>query len=738
MKKITTCLFLFICVFLLSFAIGCDKDNPVDDDVQISFVNDDLLLNNETEIELNTKNVDFTKVNFEFSDESVVKVENNKFIPLEAGECEVTITYENLTDKIMIYVLPKIKERLSLNEEIICHEQFNYQSNLSDILKIENGTLIACGSGKATITISAKSNPEIKESYLISVMPKIAYEGTTIKLNDDVYIGFIDGNNDDYNWKLSDESIGFLFEDYYLSALDLGTLVVTVTSKTDPNEKYEYTFEIVPGNPTFSLSSDIIIVGDKVDVNVASIDEMKITSSNETIMKYENGQLTALSEGVVTITVAYKEYPASSKSVEVTVYKKEPIINIAREEITLGNALRLNIVNYQEGYEVAIDDPTIIEYKDGYLNSLKQGSTIVKVSLTSDPSVYSEVLIKVLPVMPEISFTYPVIEVGAETGFFITNFDKLEYTNYSEYTVQSSDTKVASIITNNGKTLIKGIGAGNCEIIITAKNNTASKTAVSLKVVASNDKNTLYATVPGVTSVLENGSMIAVSISNFTSLEDYLIISSDESKLTVTDSGKVVATGKGIVSVSVILKDNRDVKFTMTFSIEGDPNINYIERIMNIAEEQIGYKEGSNNDTKYGDWYGMPNEPWCAMFVSWCANQSGISTSIIPKYASVSLGMQWFQNNNRFGVKGEYTPKPGDIIFFKSSGASHTGLVINCIGDIVYTIEGNTSNMVAKRMYSLDWKTITGYGIPNYPAYDGVVVGGSIEGATNGGGASTT
>ena len=134
----------------------------------------------------------------------------------------------------------------------------------------------------------------------------------------------------------------------------------------------------------------------------------------------------------------------------------------------------------------------------------------------------------------------------------------------------------------------------------------------------------------------------------------------------------------------------------------------------------------------------MPNAAWCAMFVSWCANQAGISTNIIPKYASCALGRQWFESRGQFKYKESYTPKAGDIIFFLSNGASHTGLVIACSGGTVYTIEGNTSNKVAKRYYSLDKNTITGYGVPNYPKYDGTVSGGGTGGATDGGGESTT
>ena len=74
---------------------------------------------------------------------------------------------------------------------------------------------------------------------------------------------------------------------------------------------------------------------------------------------------------------------------------------------------------------------------------------------------------------------------------------------------------------------------------------------------------------------------------------------------------------------------------------------------MRLAE--CGTVEKYNNITKYGEWYGMNGQPWCAMFVSWCAKQAGLLVSsgnnngIIPKYASVAMGMEWYKNNNRFG-----------------------------------------------------------------------------------------
>lgn len=135
--------------------------------------------------------------------------------------------------------------------------------------------------------------------------------------------------------------------------------------------------------------------------------------------------------------------------------------------------------------------------------------------------------------------------------------------------------------------------------------------------------------------------------------------------------------------------------------------------IVDVAIGEIGYKEEGKNNTKYGAWYGTNGAAWCHMFVSWCANQAGVSTSIIPKTSSTTNGMQWFKNKGLFKYKGAYTPKRGDIVYFKT-GRSHVGIVEKVSGSILHTVEGNTSSQVARRTYALSNATITGYGVPQY------------------------
>lgn len=137
--------------------------------------------------------------------------------------------------------------------------------------------------------------------------------------------------------------------------------------------------------------------------------------------------------------------------------------------------------------------------------------------------------------------------------------------------------------------------------------------------------------------------------------------------------------------------------------------------IVGIAETQVGYGEGGDGYTKYGDWYGLPYSDWCAMFVSWCANQAGVSTDVFPSFALCSAGADWFINQGRFHYAGDYQPQAGDLIFYSSWGdIYHVGLVTGSDSSNVYSIEGNYNEAVYNVSYSLSYGDILGYATPAY------------------------
>ena len=112
---------------------------------------------------------------------------------------------------------------------------------------------------------------------------------------------------------------------------------------------------------------------------------------------------------------------------------------------------------------------------------------------------------------------------------------------------------------------------------------------------------------------------------------------------------------------------------------------------------------------------------WCAIFVSWCANQCGyLDAGIMPRFAVVGDGADWFKARRRWAGRG-YVPKPGDIIFFdyEHDGLlNHVGIVESCDGKTVTTIEGNSGDACKRNYYSVGNYQIAGYGLILVPAPD--------------------
>ncbi|MBS6194793.1 MAG: lysozyme family protein [Clostridiales bacterium] len=138
------------------------------------------------------------------------------------------------------------------------------------------------------------------------------------------------------------------------------------------------------------------------------------------------------------------------------------------------------------------------------------------------------------------------------------------------------------------------------------------------------------------------------------------------------------------------------------------------QAIVQVALSQ----EGNVGGQPYWSWYGFNSRvEWCACFVSWCAEQCGyIQSGVIPKFSSVSAGVDWFAAKGQFR-DASYVPAAGDLIFFdwENNGTiDHVGIVENVTGGTVNTIEGNSGDKCARRSYSMGSSSIYGYGVPAY------------------------
>lgn len=155
-----------------------------------------------------------------------------------------------------------------------------------------------------------------------------------------------------------------------------------------------------------------------------------------------------------------------------------------------------------------------------------------------------------------------------------------------------------------------------------------------------------------------------------------------------------------------------------------------------IAMSQVGYHEGNGtaeldgknqsgtkNYTEYnrtlGKIDGTYGYAWCAAFVSWCLAEANAADAAGGAFASCSLWLEALRNSGQYSSRASgYSPKEGDLIFFRSAGAGrasdHVGLVRYVENGRVYTVEGNSSNKVSLNSYALSSTYIVGYGKPQY------------------------
>lgn len=171
----------------------------------------------------------------------------------------------------------------------------------------------------------------------------------------------------------------------------------------------------------------------------------------------------------------------------------------------------------------------------------------------------------------------------------------------------------------------------------------------------------------------------------------------------------------------------------------------YVQRLLAVAKEELGYTERKDGYTKYGQWVNNPYAQWCAEFLCWAVNEvdtkydDKLLKNIYPLYGGQNVGMRWFIKEGRFIArtgflngfgsqwrkkdnklieKNGYIPQPGDWAFFSytpSGDTTHVAMVEFASRDkenkvFVHVIEGNNPDKVQRNVYKIDDWRIIGYG----------------------------
>lgn len=143
-----------------------------------------------------------------------------------------------------------------------------------------------------------------------------------------------------------------------------------------------------------------------------------------------------------------------------------------------------------------------------------------------------------------------------------------------------------------------------------------------------------------------------------------------------------------------------------------------LTEILKTARGEIGYREGADNNNKYGAEYGLNGQPWCVIFLWWCFKHSGCA-ELFPVTAHCDGVRDYAVKNGRW-LNAPCTLQPGDIVIWdcNSDGSGdHAGIAETVEGGTFTSIEGNCADSVCRVRRSFEG--ISGIYRPDYGTAEG-------------------
>jgi hypothetical protein len=138
------------------------------------------------------------------------------------------------------------------------------------------------------------------------------------------------------------------------------------------------------------------------------------------------------------------------------------------------------------------------------------------------------------------------------------------------------------------------------------------------------------------------------------------------------------------------------------------------QAVLNAVRNEVGVTEqppGSNDAPRIAQYrqatVGSGVGPWCAYFTSWAAREAGVPLGDAGQgFGRVDDVWAWAERSGKAIPAAGAQPQPGDLIVWDE----HIGVVESVGADgSVNTIEGNSSDSVARRSYGADGGGAIGY-----------------------------
>jgi hypothetical protein len=140
----------------------------------------------------------------------------------------------------------------------------------------------------------------------------------------------------------------------------------------------------------------------------------------------------------------------------------------------------------------------------------------------------------------------------------------------------------------------------------------------------------------------------------------------------------------------------------------GQAVLNAVRNEVGVAEEPPGSNDGPRIAQYRQATAGSGVGPWCAYFVSWAAREAGVPLGDAGQgFGRVDDVWAWAERSGKaIPAAAGAQPQPGDLIVWDE----HIGVVESVGADgTIGTVEGNSSDSVARRTYASDGGGAIGY-----------------------------
>lgn len=386
-----------------------------------------------------------------------------------------------------------------------------------------------------------------------------------IKIN--VYVKPEDATIKDLVYESSNPDVVTVDKDGKIVAVGEGTATVTVKSADDPTKSDTITVTVkIPVTDITVKDNDITIGKDETYKIEASVDS-EATNKNltfessdpETVTVDKDGNITALKDGTVTITVKSEDNSDVTETITVTVY--DPVTEItAPDEIVLelddvkDVDAKVNDNATNKGLVYETSDSSVVKV-DNYGNvvAVGEGTATITVISKDNPDIKKEITVTVIK---KYKVTYEIIGDVRPLGV----------------------SAPASKIYDNGSTVYVSKGY-NYEGYVFSGWSTDDVTVTDGKFIINKDvhftgyfkKSVTDIVIGGIGSELVIGDKGFVDVTvypNDATDKSMTYSSSDDSIIKVDENGNFEAVGEGTATITVISKDNPDVKKEITVTVK--------------------------------------------------------------------------------------------------------------------------------------------------------------------------